>query len=281
MAWLARLSLDYQLRGGPDGAPRTVVHALHEGPLRVMRSLYPEPAGICHTVLVHPPGGLAGGDQLDVRLHLQAGTHAVLTTPGASRFYRSEGETATQAVAARLDRGARLEWLPLENIAYDGCRAHNHARFELEDGAELVAWDVTALGRPASGYPFERGHVHQRLEVVGSWIDSGLIDAEDQRLLNSPLGLNRHRCLATLLFASGDAITRARREQLLELARDLIGPHELQPSAAATAPNSKLVVLRVLAAQVEPALDLLRQVRSAWRQALWQLPGFSPRVWMV
>ncbi len=154
-----------------------------------------------------------------------------------------------------------------------------------QDPTYPVAFALAASVTPATVRDgllcFAFGWAENMVQAGVSWIDSGLIDAEDQRLLNSPLGLNRHRCLATLLFASGDAITRARREQLLELARDLIDPHELQPSAAATAPNSKLVVLRVLAAQVEPALDLLRQVRSAWRQALWQLPGFSPRVWMV
>ena len=60
MAWLAKLSVDYALRAGPGGQPRTVAHARHEGPLRVMASLYPEAAGICHTVMVHPPSGLAG-----------------------------------------------------------------------------------------------------------------------------------------------------------------------------------------------------------------------------
>ncbi len=280
MAWLAKLSLDYSLRPGPDGAPRTVAHACHSGPLRVLQSLYPEPAGVCHQVLIHPPSGLAGGDQLDIGLHLQSGTHSVLTTPGATRFYRSLGEAASQQVQARLESGARLEWLPLENIAYSGCKAQNSASFELAVGAEMMAWDITALGLPASGKPFDSGSFHQHLEVTGSWLERGRIDASDKRLLDSPLGLHGLRCMATLFFASGSAIDRARRDQLLELARALIVAHELQSTAAASAANPQVIVVRVLAAMVEPAQGLLRQIRGAWRQGLWGLPGLRPRVWL-
>jgi urease accessory protein len=280
MAWLAKLSLDYALRPGPDGAPRTVAHARHSGPLRVLQSQYPEPAGVCHQVLIHPPSGLAGGDRLEIGLHQQSGTHCVLTTPGATRFYRSTGDAASQRVQARLESGARLEWLPLENIAYSGCQARNRAGFELAAGAEMMAWDITALGLPASGKPFDRGSFDQHLEVAGNWLERGRIDAGDARLLNSPLGLNGLRCLATLFFAGGSAIDRARRDLLLELARALIAPHELQTTAAASAVNPQVVVVRVLAAMVEPALALLRQIRGAWRQELWGLPGVLPRVWL-
>ena len=83
--WRAELSLNYT-----RSSERTVVHAKHSGPLRVLQSLYPEGDAVCHNVLVHPPGGLVGGDTLDIALHLDAQTHALVTTPGATRFYRSE-----------------------------------------------------------------------------------------------------------------------------------------------------------------------------------------------
>lgn len=280
MAWLASLSLDYTQRSGPDGAPRTVAHAVHQGPLRVLQSLYPEPGGVCHTVLVHPPSGLTGGDTLDIKLNLQSGTHSVVTTPGATRFYRSDGEAATQSVHAVLAGGARLEWLPLENIAYSGCIARNRAVFELAPGAELMAWDVTALGLPASGQRFARGSLHQHLEVRGAWIERGLVEASDTRLLDSPLGLNGQRCMATLIYACGEAMARARREELLDSVRALIEAHALAPSAAATAPNPRVVVVRALCAMTEPALGLLLQLRGAWRRLLWQMPGDPPRVWL-
>ena len=278
MSWRADLSIDYSLRPGPEGAPRTVGHARHQGPLRILQSLYPE-GPICHQVLVHPPSGLAGGDGLNIRLQLASGTHALLTTPGATRFYRTEGEAASQSLHARLESGARLEWLPLENIAYNGCIARNSLRFELALGAELLGWDITALGLPAAGEPFLRGSFQQHLELRGAWLERGLIDAGDRRLLDGPLGLNGMRCMATLFLAGGTPMARDRRDELLELARGLIAMHKLEHSAAVTAPNPQTLALRELAPMVEPCWSLLQEVRKSWRLVQWGLSAATPRVW--
>ena len=108
MTWHASLELDYTL-----SAARTVAHHRHKGPLRILQSLYPEGDAVCHNVLVHPPGGLVGGDTLDIQTTVATGAHALVTTPGATRFYRSLGELALQRAHVTLAAGARLEWLPL------------------------------------------------------------------------------------------------------------------------------------------------------------------------
>ena len=126
MPWHARLALDYS---APNPS-RTIARFRHDGPLRILQSLYPEGDAVCHNVLVHPPGGLVGGDVLDIRIRAAAGAHGLVTTPGATRFYRSEGETAVQRTAIALDPGARLEWLPLEAICFDGCLAENRLRLD-------------------------------------------------------------------------------------------------------------------------------------------------------
>jgi hypothetical protein len=97
-------------------------------------------------VLVHPPGGVVGGDTLRIDAHLAPGSHALITTPGATRFYRTAGELAEQSLTARIDDGARLEWLPLETIVHRSALAHNHMRFELAPTAEMIGWDLLALG---------------------------------------------------------------------------------------------------------------------------------------
>jgi len=94
MTWLARLDLDYTLE-----AERSVARYLHQGPLRILQSLYPEGDAICHNVLVHPPSGLVGGDTLDMQVTVGAGAHGLVTTPGATRFYRSEAGLATQCAS--------------------------------------------------------------------------------------------------------------------------------------------------------------------------------------
>ncbi len=286
MGWHGTLDLRYRLdapRRAADGAPaapaRTVVHDRHDGPLRVLASLYPEGPGVCHNVLVHPPGGIVGGDELHLTATLDAGAHALLTTPGATRFYRSAGAAAAQTLVARLAAGARLEWLPLETIAYSGCIAASRLRFELAPGAEAIGRDVLALGLPASGQPFARGRCTQTIELAGSWLEHGSVDALDRRLLDSPLGLAGRSVAATLWFCAGSALAAERRERLLEAAREVANAHPLRDSAGATSPQPDTVLLRVLAHRVEPALDLLDAVWRAWRRQAWSLAACAPRVW--
>jgi len=274
MSWLARLQLDYTRE-----SDRSVARYLHNGPLRILQSLYPEGNAVCHNVLVHPPSGLVGGDTLDMQVTVGEGAHALVTTPGATRFYRSEAGLATQQVHARLASGARLEWLPLEAIAYNGCDGLNRAVFDLAPGAELITWDITALGLPAADLPFAQGTFRQHLEIPGVWLERGTISATDTRLMDSPLGLAGQRCMATLVFAAGSAIATERSERALACARDLLEASPLRLTAGATSPHQQVIVLRVLSPVTEPAMQLLRQVWAAWRHEMWGLPGAVPRLW--
>jgi urease accessory protein len=274
MTWHASLDLNYRLQEG-----KTTLQFAHNGPLRILQSLYPEGDAICHNVMVHPPGGLVGGDTLEIGIEVQRGAHALLTTPGATRFYRSAGEWARQQVHARLQEGGRLEWLPLEALAYSDCLAENRAVFELAEGAQVLGWDITALGLPAADQPFSNGQFLQHLELPGVWLERGLLDALDQRLMDSPLGLAGHRCMATLFFLSGSPIEQEQAQSALEAIRPLLSQPNSPFAAGATQAHPQVLVLRVLAPLVEPALDMLKLARSVWRERLWGLNAAAPRVW--
>lgn len=274
MTWHASLKLDYRLE-----AARTVARHEHDGPLRVLQSLYPEGEAVCHNVLVHPPGGLVGGDTLDIAVTAGNSAHALITTPGATRFYRSSGDLALQRTHVTLTEQARLEWLPLEAICYNHCLAENHLTLNLAPQAEFMGWDVTALGLPQANQPFESGSFLQHIEVPGVWLERGRLQANDHRLMNGPLGLAGHRCLASIFFVCGSKLERGRREHALDVARKVIDAHALRYTAGATSPNGQVIVVRVLAPLVEPAMDLLRQVWSAWRQHFWKLSATHPRIW--
>ncbi len=274
MTWHAHLSLDYTLE-----AQRSVARYEHKGPLRILQSLYPEGDAVCHNVLVHPPSGLVGGDMLDMHVSVGPGAHGLVTTPGATRFYRSEAGLATQQVHARVADDARLEWLPLEAIAYNGCEGLNRAVFDLAPGAEMMTWDTTALGLPAAGLPFAQGTFRQHLEIPGVWLERGTLAATDARLMDGPLGLAGQRCMATLVFAAGSAIAAERTERALVCARELVETSELRLTAGATSPHKQVIVLRVLSPVTEPAMQLLRQVWAAWRYEMWGMPGAVPRLW--
>ncbi|BEU95851.1 urease accessory protein UreD [Acidovorax sp. DW039] len=276
MPWHARLQLNYTLENA-----RTVARFEHNGPLRILQSLYPEGDSICHNVLVHPPGGLVGGDTLEIAATVGTGAHGLVTTPGATRFYRSTGELALQRTHLALAEYARLEWLPLEALCYNACQARNHLSLELAPGAECMGWDVTALGLPHAHQPFETGRFEQHIEVPGLWLERGVLDATDHQLLQSPLGLAGQRCLGSLFFVTGTPLDKSRRDMALDAARAMMDEHPLKAMAGATSPNSQLVVVRALGPQVEPVMQLLKQVRAAWRAALWQLDAVPPRIWAM
>ncbi|MBI5720589.1 MAG: urease accessory protein UreD [Burkholderiales bacterium] len=275
--WPARLTLQARCDGGA-----TRLHGAHEGPLRLLKTLYPEGPGIAHAVLVHPPGGLVGGDRLDVDLQVAAGAHLLVTTPAASRFYRSAAGEAAQVVQAHVAAGARLEWLPQETLAYDGCDALNTWQVRLEGDAALMAMEVLALGLGASGKPFASGRFVQQFQIEGLWRERGVIASDDEALLEGPCGLAGHRVLGTLVLAAGEAFAPAVAEAALDAARsELAEVHGAAGSllAGATLLHGRLLVLRLLAHEVEPAMRLLRRVRGLWRQACWGLAANEPRIW--
>lgn len=284
MAWLASLQLDYRL--DPHAAsPRTIGRGTHSGPLRVLQSLYPEGPAVCHHVLVHPPGGIVGGDVLRVDARLAEGTHAVLTTPGATRFYRSRGDRALQDVSCHAASRARLEWLPLETLVHDATRAQNRLRFTLAMGAEMIGWELLCLGLPAATAPFTQGRYDASIELVtdegGSrWLERSTLDLDDpaqvprtRRLLASPLGHRGQPVLGTMWWAAGSPLAAARQTDLLEAAR------ESCPDDGATAPNDHVVVVRGLAERVEPLMQRFIALRARWRALAWSLDATTPRVW--
>jgi urease accessory protein len=153
--------------------------------------------------------------------------------------------------------------------------------FDIAPGAEMIGWDITALGLPNANLPFERGSLQQHIEVKNAWLERAVVDAADQRLLNSPLGLAGNLCMGTLFFAAGEAISRERRELLLAALRTSLESHELAPCTGATAPNPRVIVVRTLAPRTEPAMHLLRSAWAALRQSAWQMEGAPPRIWSM
>ena len=265
------------LTAARDGANATRVHARHDGPLRLLKTLYPEGGGVAHAVLVHPPGGLVGGDRLDIQLDVQAGAHLLVTTPAATRFYRSNAGEAAQVVHASVAEGARLEWLPQETLAYPGCIARNEVKLSLAPGASLFATEVLGLGLPAAAQPFDKGRLLQHLEVTGQWLDRGWLDAADTALLDGPCGLAGHRVLGTLAYAQTGTLADA--EALLTDSRALLAEVPRSGITHLAGPRGAVLLARIVGDEVEDVTLALRRVRALWRERLWALPGGDPRIW--
>ena len=159
-SWHAELELAYA-RCGPTTRP---VLRRHLGPLRVQKHLYAEGPEVCQHIIVHPPGGIAGGDRLAISARVDSGAWAQLTSPGAAKWYRATGP-ASQALNLQVAPGATLEWLPQETIVFSAAQAELTTRIELQGDARLFYWDIIALGRPASGERFEQGHFQAHLDL--------------------------------------------------------------------------------------------------------------------
>ena len=265
-SWYAALELAYA-RFGETSRP---VLRRHLGPLRVQKHLYAEGPEVCQHIIVHPPGGIAGGDRLEIRARVEDGAWAQLTSPGAAKWYRANGP-AYQTLELHVSPGATLEWLPQESIVFSAAQAELQTRIELHGDARLFYWDIVALGRPASGERFEQGHFQACLDIRRDgrplWHERQRIAGGDG-LLDSPIGLDGQPVFATLL------VTGEIDDQLLERCRALAHPVRGDLSQL-----PGLLVARCLAGETLQA--------RAWLIALWQLlrptllgrEALAPRIW--
>lgn len=265
-SWQARLELQFQAAGG-----RTVLaRRQHVGPLIVQRPFYPEgPA--CHVYLVHPPGGIVGGDALALQVDVEAGAHALLTTPAATRFYRAGPHPrATLDQQLRVRDGA-LEWLPQETIVFDGARARSTTRVDLSGEARFLGWEIACLGRPANDEGFHSGELHQDLLLYRDGHPL-LLDrlrlAGDSPALAAPWGLAGAQAMGTLLMYPA---------QDLDLAplRALSG----RDTRHAMSVVDHVLVCRALAPQAEALRLLFSALWQSLRSSLLGRAAVVPRIW--
>ncbi|WP_028241777.1 urease accessory protein UreD [Stutzerimonas azotifigens] len=264
--WQAELELGYARIGG---ATRPVLRR-HSGPLRVQKHLYAEGPEVCQHIVVHPPGGIAGGDRLAIRAAVGDGAWTQLTSPGAAKWYRAAGP-AFQTLELRVGAGATLEWLPQETIVYAGAQPELDTRISLEDDARLFYWDMVALGRPASGERFDSGRLRARLDIRRDgrllWHERQRVEGGDA-LLDSPIGLAGQPVFATLI-ASGEIDA-----DLLERCRQLDTPVR---GDLTQLPG--LLVARCLASEALHARAWLIELWRLLRPALLGREAMPPRIW--
>ena len=271
--WHASLELDFQ-HVAPD---RTVLlRREHRGPLRVQKALYPEGPRICHAVIVHPPGGIAGGDQLRLAITVGDAAHCLITTPGATKWYRTPQAASAQHVELRLANNAVLEWLPQESIIFNHADASSSMNIELGQDSLFLGWETLCFGRTAAGETFSDGQYRQRWRIRQGadllWNESGVL-AGGSRLLLSPVGLNGEPVCATLI-AAGRAIPVA----LLGAARTALLPLPFAHRVAITR-LPKLLVARYAGPSSEEARSAFIALWSMLRPQLAGVAAQLPRLW--
>jgi urease accessory protein len=268
--WAASLALDFRRE-----AERTVLAGRrHHGPLVVQKPLYPEGGNPCHVVLIHPPGGVAGGDRLALSVDLAAGSQALLTTPAATKWYRAEGLESSQTTRITAADGAVIEYLPQETIVYDQALVRSETTVDLTGNGRLAFWEIVSLGRRASGERFQSGCYRQRLTIRRDgrkiWFDAGIVPGGGA-ILDSPVGLGGAKVMAAMVIAAGAA-----PPDLIEACRADTPPDGVRWGISAL---EDIVTARYLGQQTEAARH--------WFEALWHVlrPWYAgraavrPRLW--
>lgn len=267
--WRASLRLDF----ADDAGCTRLVGRAHTGPLRVQRALYPEGPSACQVIIVHPPGGVVGGDRLEIDMHLGAGSRVLATTPGAAKWYRvsrDSGEASRQDVRLRAGEGAALEWLPQETIFYDGASVVLEHEVELGADTRYIGSEILCFGRRAMGERFLRGQVRQRTRIRQAgrlvWHEQGRLDAAG---LGSPLGLRGASVCATLL-AVGKPLPASLHAHL-----------RAEVPGLALSQVKSVFVARHLGDDNEAARDAMLRVWQAVRPALLGVDARVPRIWQT
>jgi urease accessory protein len=266
--WAAKLELTVARR---DGVSRVVTRR-QRGPLALQRALYPEGEN-AHLYLLHPPGGVVGGDSLDIRLAAYEDGECLATTPGATKFYRGNGTPATQYQRIAVN-DALVEWFPQENIFFDGTDAVLRSEFVIEDSGTLIAWEINSFGRPASGEPFVHGTVSSAIRVE---VNARPILIERFRLLptkgvgNGAVGMRGFNTQATLIAWPVDAA-------LLNSARSALAGAGFPCGATRL---DSLLVARCLGDSVPDLRRVLVQVWHRLRPTLCRRPPSTPRIWLT
>jgi len=268
--WRATLELACEKRGLKTCLTRN----RHCGPLVVQKPLYPEGEGLCHAVLLHPPGGIAGGDRLAVGITLGEECEALVTTPGATKFYRSSGNPALQAVSLELAAGAKFEWLPQETIVFNGALARQDFAVALGDRSVYLGQDIVCLGRRASGETFSEGYYSQRASISRNgkmiWRDCFDFDGKSG-VLETPAGLCGKHVYGTMTVADERASA-----QWLKAVREVLSDAAGQ-TAATLLPG--VLVIRRIGDSTERVRQVFLRAWEVLRPLAFGRPARIPRLW--
>ncbi len=262
--WQAQLDLGFAHQHGKT----VLAQRQHLGPLTVQRPFYPE-GDVCHVYVLHPPGGVVAGDCLVININAASHSAALVTTPAAAKFYRSEGKQARQNVTLTVAAGASLEWLPQETIIYEGAQVASTMRLELATGARFIGWEVLALGRPAAQEGFTSGkigmnwHIFRAGELI--YRERLLIDAE---AFAANWGLNGQSACGTMFVYPANALQLAAVQQLIA-----------DSAERGVTLVDDLLICRALDSRADRLRDFFQEVWRLLRPDVMERLACAPRIW--
>jgi urease accessory protein len=270
---IGNLSLGFNHQAGST----RLMRRQHHGPLLVQRPLYPEGSGCCHAIIVHPPGGIVGGDTLEIDVCAEQNAHTLLSTPGAAKWYRANGQVAHQRVHLRGDADASIEWLPQETIFFNQADVVLETQVSLHNSARFIGCEILCFGRTASGERFSQGQVKQTYKISVDdrllWLEQGTLLA-DSASANGPLGLSGYSVCASLLCVGAPS-----QRALIDEVRAAIAPWA-EPHAKLGATQMKsLLMVRYLGDASENARKVMLAAWRVLRPAMLGRASTELRIW--
>lgn len=268
--WQAGIRLGFARAG-----ERTVLsERRHQGPLMVQRPFYPEGPGVCHVCLLHPPGGLVGGDQLTTQVTVGARAHALITTPAAGKCYRSGGESVVQAQSFHIESGASLEWLPQETIVYGAAKWVAPTEVVLADDGRFAGWEILCLGRPAAGDDFATGHCSLSMKLLRNgkplFLERAAYDG-GYPIMREPWGLAGHSVVASFVLTGNYP---GLDQQLTDALPEPDGS-----ALWAVTQLPEVLVVRYRGNSAAQARELLKMAWSVLRPVAVGRAACAPRIW--
>lgn len=276
--WYAKLELGFKVE---HVSAKTVLHhRKHHGPVRVQKMLWPEKTGVCHAIIVHPPAGIAGGDHLTFEMSVAANAHALVTTPGAGKWYKTNAKPAYQHIQIRLHDNAIFEWLPQESMLFNGAHASSETLIHLDHQASFIGWDMLVIGRQACHEQFSQGTYHNHFKLLRAdqlLIADRLHFHGGDRWLNSCLGMNGHAVMGSFWAVPPE---NYRERCILETHIGLIRELMTRMNANVTLTLlGDVICARFLGDDVRQCHDAFAAIRAKLRQYWFNLSEEFPRIW--
>lgn len=274
--WFAKLELKYIAT-----CQKTILaHRKHFGPIRVQKMLWPENAGVCHTILVHPPAGIAGGDHLSFDVQVEANAHALITTPGAGKWYKTNQKQAHQHIHLTVLSDGILEWLPQETMLFDGANAQSETHIQLDEASCFMGWDMLVIGRQARSETFQTGRYHSQFHLIQNaelLIADTLSFHGNDRFLQSCLGMAGHAVMGNFWAVAPPNYRSATvLESQIELIRELIMRMDFNVTLSLV---NGVICARYLGDDVRQCHDAFAAIRARLRRYWLNMDEAFPRIW--
>lgn len=270
----AQLSLEFENDLGKTRLSRRD----HFGQLYVQKPFYPEGPEVCHIVLVHPPGGVVGGDWLEITQHVGAASMVQTTTPGAAKWYKANGHTSHQKIILDVEAGGTLEWLPQETIFFDQAQVELDHTVTLARDSTYIGCEILCFGRTAYGESFNKGLIRQRMNIRRNnkliWHEQ-LQLAGGSQAMKSQLILAEKTVCATLIAVSDTECSN----QLVNTLREDAGKIAAGIGQLGISQTKSVLIARYLGDSSEIARNIMMNIWGGLRPALIGRKAEVPRMW--